>query len=319
MIRTMAVKKNKEMVRNLPLEDLLDEEISWYWVDFSQPDENGSRRLDDFFHFHPLAIEDCMHFLQRPKVDFYENYLFFVLHALDQKTLSVKEIDLFVGPHFIVSFHFDALKEVEDAWQEAGRTDPLSAEITGPYDLAHLIIDNLVDAYFAPVFQIEDELNNIENNTKQESMQTLMDHLFATRSDLLKLRHTILPMRDLVYRILNSQRLKEIQERRAYYTDVYDHLLKLAEMIESNREITADIRDSYLSLNANRMNTVMMTLTVITTIFMPLTFIAGIYGMNFAYMPELQWHYGYFFILGLMAVIGLIMYFWFKHKGWFDR
>ncbi|HEU5140599.1 MAG TPA: magnesium/cobalt transporter CorA, partial [Bacillales bacterium] len=257
------------------------------------------------------------HLLQRPKVDFYDGYSFFVLHALDQRTLSAMEMDLFVGSNFIVSFHFDSLKEVDDVWRNELNEEELGSH--GPYDVAHLLMDNLVDAYFAPVYQIEDELNEMENNTRGQPMRVLMDQLFETRSDLLKLRHTVLPVRDLLYRILSSQRMKEIQERRAYYTDVYDHLLKLAELIESNREITADIRDSYLSLNANRMNTVMMTLTVITTIFMPLTFIAGIYGMNFRYMPELAWHYGYFFVLGLMAAIGLVMYIYFKRKGWFDR
>lgn len=188
-----------------------------------------------------------------------------------------------------------------------------------PYHLLHLIMDNLVNAYFAPVYQMEDDLDEIENNTKGRPMKVLMNRLFDKRRDLMKLRHTILPMRDLLYRLLTSQWLKEIHERRAYYGDVYDHLLKLADMVESNREITADIRDSHLSTNAYHMNAVMMTLTVIATIFMPLTFIAGVYGMNFTYMPELKWHYGYFYVLGLMAAIGVAMYFWFKHKGWFDR
>lgn len=318
MIRTMAVKKDhREIVHDLPLESLVEKDIEWYWVDFNSPSEEEVKQLSRFFHFHPLAIEDCMHRLQRPKVDFYDGYSFFILHALDQQTIEAKEVDLFVGQNFVVSFHVEALKEVDDVWRD--ELNEHTKKDHDPYDLLHLLMDNLVDAYFAPVYRIEDELDEIENNTKGRPMKVLMNRLFDTRSDLLELRHTILPMRDLLYRLLTSQRLKEIQERRAYYTDVYDHLLKLAEMVESNREITADIRDSHLSLNANRMNTVMMTLTVITTIFMPLTFIAGIYGMNFAYMPELKWHYGYFYVLGLMAVIGIVMYFWFKHKGWFDR
>jgi magnesium transporter len=317
MIRTLAVKTNNEIVKNPPLEELDNPEIAWFWADFNQPSEEEVRLLGSFFHFHPLAIEDCMHLLQRPKVDFYDGYAFFIIHGLDQKDLSPMEVDLFVSQRYIVSFHFEAQKDVNEVWLDKLNETDLSQH--GPYHIAHMIMDHLVDGYFAPVYQIEDELNEIENRTKEESMRVLMDQLFATRSDLLKLRHTVVPMRDLLYRMLGTQKLPGVQERRAYFTDVYDHLLKLAEMIESNREITADIRDSYLSLNSNRMNTVMMTLTVITTIFMPLTFIAGIYGMNFRYMPELGWHYGYFLVLGLMAVIGCIMYFWFKHKGWFDR
>jgi magnesium transporter len=131
------------------------------------------------------------------------------------------------------------------------------------------------------------------------------------------LRHTIIPMRDLLYRMLNSHRLETIQGKKEYFADIYDHLLKLSEMIDANREMTADIRDSYISYNSHQTNRVMKVLTVITTIFMPLTFIAGIYGMNFEHMPELNWDYGYFFILSIMLLIGVGMYVWFKRKGWF--
>jgi magnesium transporter len=103
-----------------------------------------------------------------------------------------------------------------------------------------------------------------------------------------------------------------------YFTDIYDHLLKLTAIIESNRELTSDMRDHYMSIKADRMNSIMLTLTVVTVIFMPLTFIAGIYGMNFEYMPELKWHYGYFAVLGLMAIVGVSMYIWFKRKGWLE-
>jgi magnesium transporter len=122
----------------------------------------------------------------------------------------------------------------------------------------------------------------------------------------------------LLYRMINSDKIPGVKEQNIYYTDIYDHLLKLTEMIESNREMTADLRDSYNSLRSNRMNSIMKTLTVITTIFMPLTFIAGVYGMNFVNMPELQWAGGYYLIIGVMVVLGLGMYLWFRRKGWFD-
>ena len=125
-------------------------------------------------------------------------------------------------------------------------------------------------------------------------------------------------MRDLLYRIINSEKIADVRVQLAYFTDIYDHLLKLAEMLETNREMTADLRDSYDSLRSNRMNSIMKTLTVITTIFMPLTFIAGVYGMNFVHMPELEWQDGYFLVLGVMLLLGIGMFLWFKRKGWFD-
>lgn len=124
-------------------------------------------------------------------------------------------------------------------------------------------------------------------------------------------------MRDLLYRILNSERLPDFKKHKLYFSDIHDHLLKLSHMIESSRDMTSDMRDSYLSVNSNRMNKNMIVLTVITTIFIPLTFIVGIYGMNFENMPELKWKYGYFLVLGIIAFVGISMFLWFKRKGWF--
>jgi magnesium transporter len=126
-------------------------------------------------------------------------------------------------------------------------------------------------------------------------------------------------MRDLLYRMISSERLNYLKGQHLYFNDVYDHLLKLVEMLETYRDFSSDIRDNYLSVNSNNLNTTMMTLTVITTIFMPLTFIAGVYGMNFTNMPELNWRYGYFVVLAIMMVIALIMFRYFVEKGWLHR
>lgn len=144
-----------------------------------------------------------------------------------------------------------------------------------------------------------------------------MNEVFGIRSDLLKLRRTIIPMRDLLYRIVNTNMMKSDANRQAYFNDIYDHLLKLTEIVESNRDMTADLRDSYQTLNSNRMNAIMMTLTIVSTIFIPLTFIVGVYGMNFDNMPELHWKYGYFGVLIFMGLLVSGMLLWFKHKGWF--
>lgn len=201
---------------------------------------------------------------------------------------------------------------MEDAWAKiSGQNKGVDQ---GPIYAAYLIMDKLVDQYFPSVYQIEDQLNDIENKVRSESIQALMDDIFEIRSKLLKLRRTIVPMRDLLYRVINSERIEGIKEHLFYFKDVHDHLLKLSEMIDSNRDVTADMRDSYISLNSNRMNTIMKTLTVITTIFMPLTFIAGIYGMNFENMPELKWQWGYFIVLALMFAIGFGMFTWFRKK-----
>lgn len=317
MIHSFAITADHQIIRDFPLEQLIEGNPNWFWVDFDQPTEEEARLLDEVFHFHPLAIEDCLHFLQRPKLDHYKDYAFLVVHALNPETLEAEEVDLFLGPNFLVTFHNSNLKEMSAVRERLAADSSLWSK--GVIGSAYLVMDHLVDQYFPSLYAIEDRLNELEDDTKSRSVQQLMDKVFDIRSDLLKLRRMIVPMRDLFYRIVHTDVLPSSVEHRVYFTDVYDHLMKLSEMIDSNREITADMRDSYLSLNTNRLNTIMMTLTVITTIFMPLTFVAGIYGMNFENMPELKWKYGYYLVLAVMGVIALSMFWWFKRKGWFNH
>ncbi|MGZ9583178.1 magnesium/cobalt transporter CorA [Paenibacillus marinisediminis] len=315
MLRTIAVTEDLTVIQGHSIADLDDKNVKWFWVDFDTPTEEEMKLLESHFHFHPLAIEDCLHVLQRPKLDHYEDVHFFVVHALNQKTLNAEEVDMFIGQNFIVSFHLKKSTEVDEAWKRIIEQKNVSKK--GPIFAAYLIMDKLVDNYFPSLYQIEDQLNEIEDNVKDESIQELMDRVFDIRSSLHKLRKTVLPMRDLLYRIINTDKIHGIKDQLAYFTDIHDHLVRLSEMIESNRELTADMRDSYIAINSNRMNSIMKTLTVMTSFFIPLTFIASIYGMNFENMPELSWRWGYFGVLGVMAILGSGMIFFLWRKGWF--
>lgn len=310
----MVYTKDRELKIDVQLDQLAALDILWYWVDFIEPTEDEAQLLKSHFHFHPLAVEDCYHILQRPKLDYYDGYDFFVLHTIDPKTLKSGELDLFLGSNFLVTYQMASLREVDIIWKRL--TDEAHVHRNNVFQIFHLLMDKVVDEYFPTVYQIEDEMNVYEN---EYSGSSFIDGLHEIRSDLLRLRRTIFPMRELTYRIINSDRLKIPKEQKVYFLDVHDHLLKLSEIVESIREMTSDIRDSYLALNANRMNKIMMTLTLITTIFMPLTFLAGIYGMNFLNMPELEWTYGYFIVLGVMFCLGFSMFLWFKSKGWLER
>lgn len=315
MIRTIAVNKNYQLVKDLQISELVTGEFQWYWIDFQHPNEDEIDYLRDPLHFHPLAIEDCIFTLQRPKLDYYEECTFFVTNALNQRTITREEIDFFLSGNFIVTFHNKPSIEIDEVWKRINLSQ--SMKKWNPTHVLYFVIDQMVDNYFPPVYQIEDILNEIDENSKGRSMEALLGDLFDTRHHLLSLRHTITPMRDLIYRVLNSQRLSEVQGRKEYFSDIHDHLLKLTEMIEANRELATDIRDSYISLNSHQTNHVMKVLTVITTIFMPITFIVGLYGMNFHFMPELTWKYGYFGSLFLMFFVTLGMSLWFIKKGWF--
>ncbi|MBG9587817.1 magnesium/cobalt transporter CorA [Cytobacillus firmus] len=317
MIRIQAVNKKNELKQDITLERLKAEWESyrWFWVDFDQPTEEETAELDKTFHFHPLAIEDCVVKLQRPKMDYYEDYSFFVTHSLNHINEDKQEINFFIGSNYIVSYHHELSREMNDVWERLSLSKKISK--WDPYLVMYHIIDKIVDNYFPIVYQLEDRLSLIEDNPNDETMEELLEKLFDIRHHLLQIRYTVIPMRDLIYRVINSHRLKGVKERYEYFADIHDHLLKLTEMIDGNRELTNDIRDSYLSINSHQTNRVMRVLTVITTIFMPLTFIAGIYGMNFENMPELSWKYGYFETLLLMFIIALGMFWWFKKKGWF--
>ncbi len=315
LIRVLAITHTHQILNDLGLDILKRNDIKWYWVDFNMPTEEEAQLLDSYFQFHPLAIEDCLHHLQRAKLEYYDDYSFLVVHAINHSTLEASEVDLFIGKNFVVSFHFHELNEIESAWEYFRHLKDIKKK--GPLDAAHKIMDKLVDMYFPVVYRIEEQIQGLERHGRRGAMSSLINETFIIRGDLLHLHHTITPMRELLYRILESDRIPIEQNRRAYFRDIHDHLIKLGQLIETNRAITSEIRDNYLSLNSYYMNSIMKTLTVITTIFMPLTFIAGIYGMNFENIPELTWKYGYFVVLGIMGIMGIGMVLWFKKKGWF--
>ncbi|GGM32151.1 putative metal ion transporter YfjQ [Paraliobacillus quinghaiensis] len=317
MIDILAVDKYNNLIKLDSIEGLQQGDYAWYWIDFNQPTDTEVIHLSESLHFHPLAIEDCLQQLQRAKLDYYDAFSFFIMYAIDPKDLSQQEHDFFLHEDYIVTFHKQPSRQVSQVWERLIKMQAKDIDNWGPYRIFYEISDKIVDHYFPLIYELEDQLNEVEDNPNEEAMSVLLDRLFDIRHQLLQLRHTINPMRDLFYRMLNSSHLTGLKERRAYFTDVYDHLLKLSEMVASNREIANDIRDNYLSLNSHQTNEVMKVLTIITSIFAPLTFIAGIYGMNFVNMPELEWEYGYFVVLGVMGVMAVVMYLWFKRKGWF--
>lgn len=316
MISFIGITIDNYLETEISINNINFSNYKWLWVDFNQPTDEEVKHLEETFKFHPLAIEDCIYRLQRPKLDYYGNHTFFVTHLVreEENEIIKEEIDFFVGENFIVTFHNSPSEEIDHVWEKVLQ---MNIENWDPYYVFYLTLDKIVDNYFPIFYKIEDDLDKIEDNINHKSMNLLMDELFDIRHMLLNLMHTVNPMRDLLYRMLNSHHLSKISERKEYFSDIYDHLLKLSDTIMSDRELTADIRDSYLSLNSHQTNNVMKVLTIITSIFAPLTFIAGIYGMNFEHMPELTWKYSYFLTLGLMGIIGVSMVIWFMRKGWF--
>ncbi|GGC79542.1 putative metal ion transporter YfjQ [Thalassobacillus devorans] len=315
MLKLIAYTKEGELIEDNTLNPLKNrEDIGWYWLDFDRPSREETDLLDSYFHFHPLAIEDCIHDLQRPKMDYYEDHTLIVIHSIDANTLKKQEIDIFFGEDFIITYHKSELPMMNHVMRMVKKERPKWEE----YYVLHYIFDLVVDNYFPIIYEIEDHINEIEDNTQNLSIDKLLEQLFDRRSELLTMRQTIHPMRDLLYRILNSHHLDGMKQGKEYFADVHDHLIKLADVIASNRDLTQDIRDSYLSLTSHQQNKTMQVLTVISVIFMPLTFIAGVYGMNFENMPELDEPFAYPLVWFIMIALSVAMIIWFKKKGWFD-
>lgn len=315
MIRTMGLTTEDKFICDLPIDEFFEQAWQWYWVDFDQPNAEEAELLYSLFNFHPLSLEDCFERIQRPKLDHYEGYTFFSLHSICHEDLNAEELNLFLGDQFVVSFHYTHLQEIDNARETIMQTS--NRWERGHVHVTYEILDQIVDQYFPILYNIEDHLDEIEEKLSPTTVQLSMDYVFEVRGDLLRLRRTIFPMRELLYRMLESNRLSFTPHEQMYFSDIYDHLIRLSEMIESNRQLTSDIRDSQLSINSNQMNSVMMTLTIISSIFIPLTFIAGVYGMNFDRMPELHLRYGYPIVLVVMLMIGIAMIAWFTYKGWF--
>lgn len=314
MIKTYYVNLKDEIKEKNSPKDI-SEEKKWIWVDLNEPTKEESEILVDYFDFHPLSVEDATQVQQRPKFKQYDDYQFIVFHALDLKTLESEEVDIFIGDDFIVTFHRERYEEIDTIKRKLFNE---TIEINEPKDILLNILDDIVDNYFPFIYDIEDKVFNFEDRHNLDiTTKTLIDDTFDLRQELLIIKRTVQPMKDLVYRMREGKVLHLNEQQFLYITHINDHLMKQMEMVDSSREMTSDIRDNYISLNSFKMNNIMKILTIYSVVFMPLTLIAGIYGMNFTNMPELEWHSGYYIVLIIMAVIAIIMLIVFKKKRWF--
>ncbi|OZT12657.1 magnesium and cobalt transport protein CorA [Priestia aryabhattai] len=314
MIKILA-KTKEELLTNLTIDELqAHPSIDWYWMDFYNPTEQEQQALEEKFDFHPLAVEDCLNQGQRAKFEIYDEHYFLVYYALHKEELENLEVSAFIGDNFVVTYHVDKLKSVARVTNLVEK-DPNVVE-NDPWEIIYELLDHTVDEYFPTLYRLEDQIDDIEDNAKNETMDELMRNLYDIRSDLSRMRRILNPMRDLIYRIMSTNALKEKEQVR-YFNDIYDHLLNMIEIMNASRDLSNDIRESFMSINSDRMNSIMFTLTLMSAIFLPLTFIAGLYGMNFSYMPELAGKYNYFIVLGIMVGLVGVMVFAFYKMGWF--
>lgn len=290
-----------------------------YWWDFYNPTPVENRALSDRFHFHPLAIEDCIADIHYPKIDFYETYLYLVVHGVDvdrseKEGFAPKELDVFLGQNYLITYHKKAMRSTDEMMRRVKENSPVFDY--GLDFVLYSILDILVANYVPVLDSIEDQLEEVEEIIFDNPEQAALKDILAVKRTLMRLKKTVFPQREVINHLARNEYQFVLPKTQAYFRDVYDMLYRMAEMIESFRDVSTAMVEIYLSTVSNRMNQIMKVLTLFSSIFLPLSFIAGIYGMNFDYMPELHWKYGYPFALGIMALVAAFLLGWFKWRKW---
>jgi magnesium transporter len=275
------------------------------------------------FGLHRLALEDVLNVHQRPKVEGYGDHHFIVARAVARSSpLETEQVALFLGKGFVVTFR-EQTSACLDPVRERIRAGKGILRSSGADYLAYALLDVVVDGYFPTLETLGERLEALEDEIVLSPRSDSLRRVHAIKRDLLTLRRAIWPQREAVNFLLREGEAVIGKETRVYLADCYDHTVQLMDLVETYREIASGLMEIYLSSMSHRLNEVMKVLTVIATIFIPLTFVAGIYGMNFDRaspwnMPELGWRYGYPVCLAAMAVIGILLFLWFRSRGWLD-
>lgn len=292
-------------------------------------DINKLRTVWDYFNLHPLVQEDIVSTSQRPKIEPYPDFIFIVLRMITHKKeadgsekLQNEQVSIVLGKNYILSFQESDEPIFEPIFKRL-KVPNTSLRKLGPDYLAYALIDNIVDHYFNALDIVSESMDNLEELIFLEPKETQLQRIHALRRDLNFFRKSVWPMRDSINSLIRDESPLITDDVKVFLRDVYDHVVQVIENIEINREMVFGLIDIYMSGLSNRMNEVMKILTIIATIFIPLTFVAGLYGMNFDpevspyNMPELKWYFGYPMAIGLMLIMSLLMVAFFRRKGWF--
>jgi magnesium transporter len=296
----------------------LTDSVTWINVD-------GLKHIDQIenigkqYDLHPLVLEDIVNITQRPKIDEYEGYLFVVLKMLyydDNENIVIEQVSFVLGKNYVLTFQ-ESEGDVFDSIRERirlgnGRIRGLKSDY-----LMYALIDSVVDHYFSIIETLGNKIEDLETElfagTARENINIEVQQL---KREILKVRRAIFPLRDIINRIEKSNHPLIFKRTITYFRDVYDHLIQVSENIDIYREMIWSLMDMYMTTISNRMNEVMKVLTIMSSIFIPLTFLAGIYGMNFEHIPELKYHNAYFILLGVMFLIFVGLLFYFKRRRW---
>lgn len=296
------------------------------WIDIAGLGDAGVvTRLGEMFGLHRLALEDVLHVHQRPKVEEYGDQLFIIFRMLDAEAHEPSEqVSLFLCPGLVITFQEHA-GDPFDHVRSRVRHGRGAIRSMGADYLTYALIDAVIDHYFPVLEAYDDQLDDMTETVLREPRETIVHDLHQVKRELFNLRRIIWASREMINNLMRADVPVMKAETRPYFRDCYDHCIQLMDMLEMQREVSASLFDIYLSSLSNRLNEIMKVLTMIATIFIPLGFIASLYGMNFDTksspwnMPELTWAYGYPFALALMGATAAGLYYWFRKRGWVGR
>lgn len=295
--------------------------VTWVNVD-GLGDADLLKSLAEIFNIHPLALEDVVNIYQRAKVEPFEHHHFIVVRMVSMKeVVETEQISLFLGSRYVITFQ-ERVGDCFDGVRDRIRRGAHRLRNGGADFLCYSLLNAVVDAYYPILEAIGDRFDTLLEATLVKPERQTITQLQNGKRDLRALRRTAWPLREVISSLYRDPVALITPETRLYFRDCYDHTIQIMDLLETYREMSSDLTDVYLSSASQRMNEIMKVLTIIATVFMPLTFIAGIYGMNFNpdvspwNMPELNWRWGYPFSLALMAVTVVIMLLFFRKKGW---
>lgn len=292
--------------------------VTWINID-GLHDVELIARLGERFKLHPLIQEDIVHTNQRPKVEEYDEHVYIVVKMLqhDKKDneLSVEQFSMIVGPNFVITFQ-ERVGDVFEPIRERLRRGNTRIRNLGPDYLAYALIDAIIDNYFIVLEDLGEILEDLDEEVIDDPTEKTLAAIHQMKKNMVFLRKSIAPVREMLNVLIRDDSSLIEQQTVLYFRDAYDHIIRVNETIESYRDTLASLLDAYRSMVGNRLNEVMKVLTIIATIFIPLTFIAGIYGMNFTNMPELETSWGYPTVLALMAILALGMLYFFRRRHW---
>ncbi len=288
------------------------------WVDMCKPTDEESYVLTHDFNFHPLAVEDVISERPRTKLDDYDKYLFLVFQAADyvgrEEGLKISEIDSFLTGNALVTVHYDDHRMFDYLYHRAERDERLMSR--GADFLFHAVIDTIVDNYNATLDILEYEIDQIEDDVLGELDEDTLRSIFTLRRDIIQLRRIVIPQKEVVMH-LSREQFSQISPRAAvYFSDIHDHLVRIDDLANFHREILNSSLEIYYSSVSTKTNETIKVLTIFTVLFIPPTFLVGLWGMNFRFMPELDWKYGYLAAWGIMLVVVLGLIVFFRKKKW---